>query len=562
MRFPILHPSKLFSKRTLKEDSTAGLVLGVESVPDGLAAGLLANVNPLAGLYGYMFGTVGGALFTATPLMTVQATGAMAIVVDDVNLETFDDPERALFTLAILTGIVMIAAGLLKLGSILRWVSKAVMTGFITAVGLNIVLGQLDTFTGYEAEGDNRVARAIDLLFNIGQVHWATFAVGCVTIALIVWLQRTRLGALGMVVAIVVGSALGWFLRDNGREIAQVKDISDVPNSLPLFVLPDLGSIQGLIVPAFSLAFVGLVQGAGVSAGFPNKDGTFGDPSQDFVGQGTGNLLSGFFRGMPVGGSMSASSIVDQAGAKTRQALLVTGVVMAVIILAFASLVELIAMPALAGLLIVVGVQAIKPDQVRTVYKTGPVQASVMVVTLVLTMIIPLQYAVLVGVGISIILWVGRQSNRLTIKRIEFQDDEYREIDPPATIGRNDVVVLQPYGNFFFASATTLEDRIPSVTTESTNSVVILRLRGVQDFGATTIDVIRRYAQTLDRAECRFMLVTDSERIISQLEATGAAASIGEHNLYLSDEWLGRTIRKAVHDAEDWIEANRAIDEP
>ncbi len=139
-----------FQRKTLREDGMAGLVLGVESIPDGLAGGLLAGVNPLYGLYGYMMGTFTGALFTSSAFMAVQATGAMAIVVADVPaIHEGDDPDRALFTLAIMTGLVMLVAGIFKLGSILRFVSNAVMVGFINAVGINIVLGQFESFTGY-----------------------------------------------------------------------------------------------------------------------------------------------------------------------------------------------------------------------------------------------------------------------------------------------------------------------------------------------------------------------------------------------------------------------------
>jgi sulfate permease, SulP family len=136
---------------TVRQDAVAGLVLGVESVPDGLAAGVLAGVNPLAGLYAYMFGTIGGSFFTSSAFMAVQATGAMAIIVADVPaVHTGDNQARALFTLSVLTGVVMLAAGFLRLGSVLRFVSNAVMVGFISAVGVNIVLGQLANLTGYK----------------------------------------------------------------------------------------------------------------------------------------------------------------------------------------------------------------------------------------------------------------------------------------------------------------------------------------------------------------------------------------------------------------------------
>ena len=146
---------------TLGKDVVAGLVLGVESVPDGLAAGLLAGVNPLSGLYAYLFGTIGGSFFTSSTFMAVQATGAMAIVVADVPaVHSASDPARALFTLSVLTGVVMLAAGFLRLGSVLRFVSNAVMVGFISAVGVNIILGQLGRGGGGGGAGPRRGAAA------------------------------------------------------------------------------------------------------------------------------------------------------------------------------------------------------------------------------------------------------------------------------------------------------------------------------------------------------------------------------------------------------------------
>src|SRR5580704_11319560 len=165
LRLPVM-------RDTLRKDAVAGLVLGVESVPDGLAAGLLAGVNPLAGLYAYLFGTIGGSLFTSSAFMAVQATGAMAIIVADVPaVHSADDPARALFTLSLLTGIVMLAAGFLRLGSVLRFVSNAVMVGFISAVGVNIILGQLANLTGYKASGANRVVRAVNTVAHPGELH-------------------------------------------------------------------------------------------------------------------------------------------------------------------------------------------------------------------------------------------------------------------------------------------------------------------------------------------------------------------------------------------------------
>ena len=537
----------------------SGLVLGVESVPDGLASGLLAGVNPVAGLYAYMYGLAGAALFTSTAFMAVQGTGAMAIIVADVDLAGRDDPERALYTLSILTGVVMIVAGLLRLGSVLRFVSNSVMTGFITAVGVNIVLGQLDDFTGYSSSGSNRVTRALDLVTHFWEVDLWTCSVGAVTIALIVVLQRTKLGALGLVVAVFAGSAVAAVVRAFGADVAQVRDIADVPRGLPWITAPAIRDIPALIVPAASLAFVGLVQGAGVSAGYPNEDGTPQDESQDFVAQGAGNLASGLFQGMPVGGSMSASSLMATAGAKSRTAAFYAAGVMAVVILLFGSVIKVVAMPSLAALLIVVGIGTIRPANITSVARTGTVPLVVMSTTFVLTLLIPLQYAVLVGVGISVILFVIRQSTRLVTKQLVFHDDgTVEETDPVAEVPPGEVVVLQPYGALFFATASTLLDQMPAVTPRSRHSVVILRIRGADDAGATLIDTLGGYASDLHEVDSKLVIVTDNPRVIRQLRVTGTTDIIGVDNLYRGTAFLGATTRRAHDDALAWIDAKRA----
>jgi len=550
-------PNWLFRRETLREDAVAGLVLGVQSVPDGLATGLLAGVNPLSGLYAYLVGTITGACVTSSSFMAIQGTGAMAMIVADVPaVHGAKDPARALFTLSVLTGIVMLAAGLLRLGSVLRFVSNVVMVGFINAVGVNIVLGQLANFTGYAATGANRISRALQTVIHPGQLHLQTLAIGAATIALIVLLERSRLGSIGLVVAVLVTSAAALVLGWDG--VATLNDLGVVPRTLPRPVAPMLVLVPSLLVPALSLAFVGLVQGASISANFPNEDGSFPDVSRDFVGQGVANVAAGVLQGMPVGGSLSASSLNKAAGARSRQALVFAGVVMAVVIVVFAGVVGYIAMPALAGLLMLIGYRTIKPADLESVWKTGNLQKAVLLVTFVLTMIIPLQYSVLVGVGLSVILHMVRQSNQITVKRRQLDAEGHLvETDPPTELPANEVVVLQPYGSLFFAAAPVFESILPAPTSASRNSVVVLRLRGRSDLGTTFMDVLYRYAENLAAVGSKLVVVSTNERIEEQLNITGLTALIGAENVYRGDERVGAAVERAQADATAWVEAHR-----
>jgi len=504
-----------------------------------------------------MVGTFTGALVTSSAFMAIQGTGAMAMIVADVpQIHGSGEPARALFTLTMLTGVVMLVAGLLKLGSVLRFVSNAVMVGFINAVGVNIILGQLASFTGYESEGPNRVIRAVTTFLDPTQLNWPTIAIGVATIALIIGLERTRLGPMGLVIAVVLTSAAALLLGWDG--VATLNDLTSVPNSLPLPQAPMLSLIPVLLLPAVSLAFVGLVQGASISSNYLNPNGQLPDASRDFTGQGVANIAAGAFQGMPVGGSVSASAINKAAGARSRQSLLIAGLVMAVVIVAFAGVVGYVAMPALAGLLMLIGYRTINPGNLAAVWRIGAVQRTVMVVTFALTLVLPLQYAVMIGVGLSVVLYVVRRSNKISVTRqVRDGDGHLVEIAPDAVLPAQEVVILQPYGSLFFAAAPVFESLLPAADSTSRGSVVILRLRGREDLGSTVLDVLGRYAQSLAAVGSRLVLVSTNRHLARQLKASGLAEILGSDGVYEGNERVGEALRRAEADAVDWISRQR-----
>jgi SulP family sulfate permease len=542
-----------FSRKTLLDDIIAGLTLGIESVPDGLASGLLAAVNPIHGVYAYMVGTFTGAFFTNSVFMTVQAPSAMALIVASVpQVRQGEKALESLVALTILTGLFMALMGLLKAGRFLRFVSNSVMTGFITGVGALTILGQLDDLTGYASSGSNRLLKTIDLAFNLNQVDLPTFFVGLATIFLIINLEKTRLKSLGMVAAIFVASLLPPLF--NWDSIALVSDIAEIPDRLPWPILPSLGVFPDLILPAFALALVAVVQGAGISQNYMNPDGKYPDPDKDFVGQGIANIFTGFFQGIPVSGSFSATAISVNSGAKTRFANITAGITMAVVLLVFGNLISLLALPSLAGLLIVVGFRIIKPNDVKLVWKIGPVQQAVMLLTFGLTLIVPLQHAVFIGAAFSILMFVIRQSNKVSLKAWTRQPGELPvEQDAPAQVGAGEALVLIPYGSLFFAATQTFEDELPTFTDETRNSVVILNLHQHDDLGSTFLGVLENYADDLREHNSRLMLAEIDDRTLDKFERTGYLEAFGRENIFRSSERVFEAVMEARHQAVNWI---------
>ncbi len=558
--------SRRFGNRTtVAADLRAGAVLGLESVPDGLANGLLAGVNPILALNGYLVGTLVGAVTTSTVLMSVQATGAMAVIISDVPETQTGDArsQEALAVLAVLTGVGMLALGLARLGSLVRFVPSSVLVGFVNAVAINIMLSQVDEITGYTSDAPNRVLKTFDTLVHPGQIQWAGVLVAAVTIGLIVLLERTRLGALGMVVAIALASALPVVLDALGMTVLSVPMLSDivtVPHSLPKLDLPSLGLVVAMVVPAFSLVFVALVQGAAIGGTMTRPDGSANDASGDFRGQGVASLAAGLLQGTPVAGSMSATNLVRAAGARTATANLFAGVVIGASMLLLSDVVGYIAMPALGGLLVLIGWRSLKVDQLVLTWRTGAVPATTMAITFVLTLIIPLQYAVLVGVGLAVLLHVGRQSNRVVVKHWIFDDDKGFpiEADPPAEVPAREVVVLATYGSLFFASAPAFEAQLPRPVGADTRGVVVLRLRAKDELGSTVVKVLIKYAEQLAASGSRLMLAGVTPGVRRQVDDTGLTALLGADAIFLAQTRVGLSVREAMKHAEQWIEESPA----
>jgi SulP family sulfate permease len=420
------------SRGTLPSDLLAGFVVAVTSIPDAMASAILAGLNPIQGLYAIMVGTPVGALATGSVFMTVAITSAMALAVGD-SLAGYsgDALVEAVITLSILVGLFALLLGVLKLGTLVRFVSNAVMMGFLTGVAALIILGQLGDFTGYESQYSNKVVRAIDLLLHLNEVDLQTLAIGLLTVALILLFGRTRLMNFSMVLAMVLVTAalllLGW------DSVQLIGDIADIPRSLPTPKLPDPSLVPALIGPAIAIAIIGLVQGAGVGRGVPNPDGSYPDPSRDFDGQGLANIAAGFFQGMPVGGSLSTTSINVNAGAKTRWANIFAGVFVAILFLLFASLVELIPMSSVAAILIVAGWGTINFEEIGDVRDSGMAPRLAMILTFVLTLFLPMQTAVFAGVILSLLLFIYDSAINVRIVQMACSGNRPHRMSCPAT---------------------------------------------------------------------------------------------------------------------------------
>jgi SulP family sulfate permease len=539
-------------RKTLFKDLVAGLVMSVITVPGSIANGVLAGVNPIYGLYSTIVGTTTAALFTSSVIMNVDTTGATALAA--AGILASKGPElhlEYLVVLVLLVGLFQLAFGLLKLGELTDFISNAVMTGFISGVAIQAIIGQVGDLTGYYSEVSNKIMRVFDTFLHFGEIDLPTLAIGLLTIGIIVGVERTRWGRYAYTIGLAVSTLIVLVLGLDS--VILVGDSTDIPQALPKFNLPNLSLILEMLIPAFAISIIGLVQSAGVSQSVPNPDGEYPDPSGDFRGQGIANILTGFFGGLPVGGSLSGTAILRAIGGSTRWANIFTGIFSLLLVLLFANLIEILPLAAIAGLIVVVGFSIINVPRIQTAWQTGTAPSAIMLITFVGTLLMPIHYAVFLGVALHILLYAFQSAEAVRIERVVIQEGNiYLETETPDELPSNEIVILQPIGSLFFAGAAKLDDQLPDVS-QASGSVVIIRLRDRDEVGSTFIRIVARYTETLQAQGNLLMLTGLNQHVLEQLEKTDLLELIGNENVFPAEARFGAAVDKAVRAAKDWM---------
>lgn len=542
--------------KNISSDLVAGLTAAVVNIPQGMAYALVAGIDPVFGLYSGIVPPIVGAIFTHSKFMMITVTGEVALVAGAVLLGLGSGAGiEALVTLTLLVGLIAFLIGALKLDSILRFVSNAVMTGFLAGTAILIAIGQLDELTGYTLQVDgNSLQEGWDWLTNIPQGDLPTFFVGVVALALIVLLQRTRLKTIAMIIALGIASLL--VLVFDWSSVALVGDISEIPRGLPSFTLPDLSLIPDLLVGALAIAIISLVDSAGTSMNLADREGVEDNVAQDYVGIGLGNIVGGFFQSMPSAGSLSRSNVTISAGGKSRWANIFAGVILALLLVTIGSVAELIPMSALAGLLIYVGVDIVigMQGEIEFVWKTSRIAAVAMVFTFIVVLVLPLLAAILLAVALSLIMFVAASSTDVrAVELVPVGDDDLEERPAPEALPSDKATVLRFYGSVYFAAVPTVEEHLPSMA-ETHHAVVILNLRGRESAGSTFLNFVQDYTEDLQKSGNLLMLAGVSEAVIAQLRETELIDQIGEDHIFLAEPGLNKATYRALEAAEAWLE--------
>ncbi len=542
--------------RTLGTATLTGLPLAASAVPDGMASAAMAGVNPIFGLYGALVGPIVGGLTARSKLMVVTTTSAASLAAFSAvaNVGHRDRPQ-AMALVTLLAGALMIAAGLLRLGRYVEFVSRSVMTGFLTGVAVSIILGQLSSLTGYDGRGDTTLLRAIDVVLHPGRLDWPTVVLGLAGLAMLALGSRSPVRNFAALGVLIVLSGLVWAVKWFDP-VALVADAGQITPGLPPLEWPRFDRISlDVIGGAASVAAIVLVQGAGVSRAAPNPTGPPASVDGDFRAQGFANVAGAFVQAIPVGGSLGATSMSTSMGSRTRWVAVMSGVWMLAVLVALPDLVGKVAMPALAAILISAGVQSINRPRIAAVWRSGGASRAAMLVTFVGVLTLPIAAAVGLGVALSFVLALGLEAQDLRIVQVVEQAGRLVEQPVPAQLTSDSTVVLIVYGSLFSAGAQRAEAQLPRIA-GARNARVIIRVRARERLGATAMGMIEKYADDLHAHGGRLILSGVGPALLEQLRRAHRSGDNTHVELTMATPMLGQATLSALEDLDVKVAAD------
>jgi SulP family sulfate permease len=467
--FPFLAWWPSVNAATLRADVLAGLIGAIIVLPQGVAFATLAGLPPQYGLYAAMVPAVIAALWGSSKHLVSGPTNAISLVVF-ATVSQIAEPGSARYiadvlTLAFMVGVLQLAMGIFRLGGLVNFISHTVVVGFTAGAALLIMASQVKNFFGLP------IPRGVSFFETLHQFAlqapsiqpWVVF-VGLVTLLTGVLVKRYVPKVPYMIVGMVAGSLAALYLnREFGGESATgLKTVGALVGGLPPLSSPDfrLETLRQLLGAAIAVTVLGLTEAVSISRSIASKSGQRIDGNQEFVGQGLSNLFGSFFSSYPSSGSFNRSGVNYEAGAKTPLAAVFAAAMLVVILLLVAPLAAYLPLAAMAGILFLVAWGLIDFHHIGEIWRLSRREFAVLVVTFVATLVLHLEFAVLLGILLSLTLYLARTARPGVRSLIpdpahptrRFRDREPGELECPQ------LKILRIDGSIYFGAVSHVAD--------------------------------------------------------------------------------------------------------
>ncbi|RRH73796.1 SulP family inorganic anion transporter [Falsigemmobacter faecalis] len=524
---PILTWSRSYDSATLSADLLAAVIVTIMLIPQSLAYAMLAGLPPEVGLYASILPLVAYAIFGTSKTLAVGPVAVVSLMtasaVGQIAAGGTADYATAAVMLALLSGAMLLAMGVLRLGFLANFLSHPVISGFITAAGLLITVGQIKHILGVAGGGEHFFDTLLALAGQIGAANPVTLAIGLGALAALYWARKgmvgllTRMGlgkALAQMLAkaapilvVAVTSLLTWRF-DLGT--LGLRIVGDVPAGLPLPTLPalNLGLIEALWMPALLISVVGFVESVSVAQTLAAKRRERIEPDQELIGLGAANLASGLAAGFPVTGGLARSVVNFEAGARTPAAGVFTAIGIALAAMFLTPALYYLPQAVLAATIILAVLTLVDLGSIRRSFRYSRPDFAAQMATILVTLGWGVEAGLIAGVSLSIGLYLWRSSRpHMAIVGQVPGTEHYRNIDRHEVLTCEGVLSIRVDESLYFANARALEDRISAeVAARPGLRHVVLMASAINEIDASALDSLLSINERLSEAGITFHL--------------------------------------------------------
>ena len=534
----------------MRADLAAGLVAAVIVLPQAVAFATLAGVPPEYGLYGAMLPAIVGALWgsswhlmsgptNATSLMVFATIGALAAPFSPAYV-------TLVLTLNLMIGLIKLGLGLARLGALVNFISTTVIVGFTAGAGLLIIGAQLRSFFGIDLpQQSSFVASLLSFVAHVQESDPWTILVGVATLVAALankwWLPRVPYLLTGIVAGALVAFALARF------GIAQVATLGPLPSALPSLSVPDFSpAVWRELAPiALALTVIGLTEAISSARAVALKSGQRIDGNQEFIGQGLANIAGAFSTSYPTSGSFNRTGANFAAGARTPLASVFSALALVLILLFVRPLAAYLPVAAMAAVLFIVAWGLIDTAALRQILRTSRGETLTLAVTFLATLTIRLEVAILVGVLVSLFVYLNRTTHPRLTRVLPDPDVPGRHF---AAVGAGSPLcpqleILRVDGSLFFGAAEHIRDKLDAARAKRPGIHHMLLIgSGINFVDAAGADLLAQEARAMREAGITLHLCNLKPPVMDVLERSGQLDAIGRENVYATKALALRAI--------------------
>jgi SulP family sulfate permease len=556
---PILQWGLNYRATDLVGDITAGIIVASLLIPQSMAYAMLANLPPQMGLYASILPLILYAIFGSSKGLAVGPVAVDSLIVG-VGLLQFANRDSSEFfmlavSLALLVGLLQILMGVLRLGFLVNFLSYPVLSGFLNGAALTIAFSQMKHILGIQIpRGDNFFTTVFYLVQNSGETNIITLIFGISSIAILLYFQNPlaqllrRWGVspvailpitkVGPLVVVITGTLLVWSFQLNS--IAGIKVVGDIPKGLPALQLPhfSLELAQMLLPLALTLSFVSFLESFATAKSLASQRRQDVDANQELIAVGTANLGSSLTGGYPVAGGLSRSVVNFSAGANTNLSSIITAVLIAIMVIFLTPLLYFLPQSCLAAIIIVAVSKLVDVKAFMSLWQYHKTDAVSFLATFVVVLVAGVDKGILVGVAVSIVLYLWQTSHpHIAVVGRVGDSEHFRNIKRYDAKTCPHVLAVRVDESLYFANTKSLETYLVKAVSQNPDiQHLLLICSGINFIDGSALETLKKLIIDLQARNVTLSLAEVKGPVMDGLQRVGFVEYLGRDRLFLSTD--------------------------